>query len=65
VLPWAIILSGLTERELHTVLKNYRPLGLPSPLWATLTETSVNWPLKTLLIELMSEREALRKQNQQ
>lgn len=63
----AVILSGLTENELQAILQNYRQsfqaLELPKPLWATVTETSVNWSLKDLLNELVAEREAfLRRQ---
>ena len=54
----AVILSGISENELHTMLRTYRARGLPAPLWATLTETSVAWPLSELLRELSSEREA-------
>lgn len=54
----AVILSGLTERELHAVMAGYRGMELPRPLWATLTENSVTWPLSSLLRELSAEREA-------
>lgn len=54
----AVILSGLTERELHAVMAGYRGMELPSPLWATLTENSIAWPLSALLRELAAEREA-------
>lgn len=57
----AVILSGISENELQTVLRTYRAQGLPAPLWATLTETSVEWPLSELLRELASEREAFRR----
>jgi len=54
----AVILSGLTEKELHGIMAGYRSLDLPGPLWATLTESSVDWPLSELLKELAAEREA-------
>lgn len=60
----AVILSGITEKELHAVLRGYRERGLPPPLWATLTETSIEWPLSELLRELASEREAFRRSSQ-
>jgi len=56
-MPRAVILSGLTHRELHTILQQYPSIGLPIPLWATLTEMSVTWPLSKLLQELIEERE--------
>lgn len=62
----AVILSGLTEKELHAIMAGYRGLGLPGSLWATLTENSVGWPLSELLKELAAEREAfLQRQSQE
>lgn len=57
----AIILSGLTHKELHHVMESYRDIGLPGQLWATLTPISESWTLKNLLDELAAEREAFRK----
>ena len=61
VLERAIILSGITEEELHRTLSTYRKLELPRPLWATLTPYSESWPLSTLLEELQKERMATKK----
>ncbi len=55
----AVILSGITEEELHTIMKAYRGLGLPKPLWAVLTPVSENWTLSELLEELTAESKAL------
>lgn len=55
----AVVLSGATEAELHRVMGAYRARQLPRPLWATLTETSVDWPLSELLLELAAERSAM------
>jgi hypothetical protein len=55
----AVIMSGLTEKELHLVMGSYRSLELPAQLWATVTPVSENWPLKDLLEELAAEREAM------
>lgn len=55
----AVILSGITESELQQVLSNYKGVGLPRPLWATLTPFSENWTLSTLLEELKNERIAM------
>ena len=60
----AIILSGITETELHRTLSSYRKNDLPSPLWATLTPYSENWSLSALLEELQKEhREMQKKKN--
>lgn len=58
-LPRAIILSGLTEKELNTFMAAWKHLGLPRQNWATLTPTSETWPLIDLLTELDMERVAL------
>jgi hypothetical protein len=58
-IPRAIILSGITEEELHIIMKAYRGLGLPKPLWAVLTQVSESWTLNELLEELTAESKAL------
>lgn len=55
----AVVLSGMTERELKQILSNYKGAGLPRPLWATLTPFSENWALSALLEELKKERIAM------
>ena len=60
-LPRAIIVSGLTENELHTLMAVCRKTGMKQALWATLTPTSETWPLGQLLEELQAERKALSK----
>lgn len=58
-LPRAIILSGVTEKELNTFMAAWKHLGLPPQNLATLTPTSETWPLIDLLTELDLERVAL------
>jgi hypothetical protein len=58
-LPRAIVLSGVTEKELSTIMAAWKHLGLPRQNWATLTPTSEGWPLIDLLTELDLERLAL------
>jgi len=60
-LPRAIIVAGITERQLQTLMAVCRQSGMKKPLWATLTPTSETWLLKNLLAELSAEREALQK----
>jgi hypothetical protein len=62
-MPAAIVMAGITENELHLLMSSYRQAGLPNPLWATLTPTSENWPLRQLLTELSAERKAMEKQS--
>ena len=58
-LPRAVVLSGVTEKELTTIMAAWKHLGLPRQNWATLTPTSETWPLMDLLTELDLERLAL------
>ena len=58
-LPRAIVVSGLTERELIGLMTVCRKTGMKGALWATLTPTSETWTLRDLLAELAAEREAL------
>jgi hypothetical protein len=60
-LPRAIIVSGLTENELHRLMTVCRKTGMKQSLWAALTPTSETWPLKDLLAELSAERKAMQK----
>jgi len=57
----AVVMSGITEKELQQILSNYKGAGLPRPLWATLTPFSENWALSALLEELQKERIAMEK----
>ena len=57
----AIIMSGLTEKEFHRTMKTYKKLKLTKPLWATLTPTSENWTVESLIAELNSEKLHLEK----
>ena len=60
-LPRAIIVAGITERQLQALMAVCRKTGMQQALWATLTPTSETWLLKDLLAELAAEREALQK----
>ena len=59
-LPRAVIMSGLQERQLNSLMRGYREAGLARPLWASVTAHSENWTVKYLLVELLKEREAMR-----
>ncbi len=64
-IPLCIIMAGITEKELHTLIRGYRAANLPIPLWATLTPTTENWKLNDLVKELAAEREAIRKMQEE
>jgi len=60
-LPRTVIMSGLSQNELHGLMGAYRGKDLVQQLWATLTPVSEGWKLKALLIELLAEAEKMRK----
>ena len=57
----AVIVSGLTQKELHVLMTAYRKARLPGQLWAALTPTSEKWTVAALLEELAAEKEGIRK----
>lgn len=58
-LPRAVIVGGITEKELHSLISGCRKAGMKQALWAALTPTSVTWRLQQLLSELAAEHAAL------
>ena len=63
-LPRAIIMSGISQMELHLLMSGCRKSGMRQPLWATLTPTSETWSIQNLLKELAAEHEAMKKHRQ-
>ena len=63
-LPRAIIMSGISQNELHILMAGCRKSGMQQPLWATLTPNSETWPIQNLLKELAAEHEAMKKRRQ-
>jgi hypothetical protein len=64
-LPRAIIMAGITQKELHLLMSGCRQSGMQQPLWATLTPTSESWTIKDLLKELAAEHRAMQQRKQQ
>ena len=60
-LPRAIIVSGILEKELISLMRVCKKTGMKNTLWATLTPTSENWTIQQLLAELLSERKAMQR----
>jgi len=58
-LPRAIIVAGITEKELLALMHVCKKFGMKTALWATLTPTSETWTLEVLLEELSAERRQL------
>ena len=63
-LPRSVIMSGLTQNELHGLMGAYREAGFESQIWASLTPTSVTWTLKALLVELLAEAKAMQRREE-
>ena len=61
--PKAILLSGFTNGEIKELLNSYKKNGkLPKDIiFATITETALNWTVKDWLKELNAEHEEFKK----
>ena len=55
-----LLMSGLTQNELHRLMAAYRNAGRSRQIWATLTPFSEKWPLEHLLNELQAEERAMK-----
>ena len=64
-MPKAVVMSGLTQNELHRLMTAYRKAGFAGQIWATLTPVSEEWPLEKLLNELQAENRAMEKKRNQ
>jgi hypothetical protein len=60
-LPRAIIVAGITEAQLISLMTACKKSGMQNLLWAVLTPVSETWTVQQLLAELAREREALQK----
>ncbi len=59
-MPRAVIMSGVTGKEMNSLMKEYKKARFPTQLWASLTPTSETWPLHQLLNELEMETRSMR-----
>ena len=62
-LPRSVIMSGLSQNELHNLMGAYREAGFVKQIWASLTPTSESWTLKELLVQLLAEARAMQKEH--
>ena len=60
-LPRAVIVSGIQEKQLHSLMALCRKTGLQPSLWAVLTPISEKWTLQALLSELQAEKRAFQR----
>jgi hypothetical protein len=58
-MPRAVIMSGVTGKEMNSLMQGYRKARFPLQLWASLTPTSETWTLQELLSELEMESRAM------
>lgn len=58
-LPRAIVVAGISQKELINLMTVCRKAGMMNALWATLTPVSENWTIQQLLAELAAERKAI------
>ncbi len=55
-LPYTLILSGLTPKDVESVLHRFKQVALPRPIFATTTERNLDFTVKTLLRHLLEEK---------
>ena len=60
-LPRSVIVAGITEAQLISLMTVCKKSGMQQTLWAVLTPVSEKWTVNQLLAELTREREALQK----
>lgn len=59
-MPWAVIFSGLTRRQLSDFIDRFKEhAGLPIPLWGSLMPGTTSWTLRQLLKNYMREAQVL------
>jgi len=59
----AIVLNAISDKELNAFIHDFKTLGLPRPLFAVVTPTSINWKFKELVMELLEEKKAFQNRN--
>ena len=53
-----IVLNAVSDFELNNFIGNFKSNNLKRPLFAVVTETSLNWSFKRLVEDLLKERAA-------
>lgn len=52
-----VLFNKFTDKQVETAIKAIRSIGKSSPIFASVTPTSMNWTIKHLLEQLSEERE--------
>ncbi|MEK6862631.1 MAG: DUF3783 domain-containing protein [Nanoarchaeota archaeon] len=55
-----IILAGFSDKQVHSLINLYKKNKLPKTIFATVTNKSKEFKLKTLLKELKREHKAIK-----
>ena len=59
-LPNVMVFSGVTRQDVQAVMGRFSESGLPRPIFAVATPTSLGFTAKTLLLHLLEEEKAVR-----
>lgn len=59
----AIIFNAIAPGKIHVFLENLKKARIQRPVVASVTETSINWTMDYLLMNLIEERRALKAGN--
>ena len=55
----AIVVAGISQNELISLMTACKKAGMMNALWATLTPVSESWSIQQLIAELAAERKAM------
>ena len=58
-LPRAIVVAGISQNELVSLMALCKKAGMMNALWATVTPVSENWSIQQLLAVLAAEQKAM------
>ena len=54
-----VLFFNIVQKGVHFLIDTFKQTELPRPIYAIVTEHSINWPFSELLEHLVQEREAL------
>lgn len=54
-LPRVMVMSGMSDEQIHGVLEGYSATRLRRPIFATATKRNLNYTVRELLVELLQE----------
>lgn len=60
----AIVFNAFSGKKLNAFIGNFKTTGMAQPLLATVTQTSIGWKFRDLILELQRERAAIAKSTQ-